>query len=91
MPHNVVIVKPGSVQRVGEAADAMSRLTDGFDRNFVPDSPDVLFYTPLVKAGQRFRLTFKASEQPGRYPFLCSFPGHWRVMQGVLTVKTKKP
>ena len=91
MPHNVVIVKPGSAQRVGEAADAMARLTDGFERNFVPDSPDVLFHTPLVNAGQRFRLTFKAPDQPGQYPFLCSFPGHWRVMQGVLTVEKKKP
>ena len=87
MPHNVVIVRPGSVQRVGEAADAMAQLPDGFERNFVPDSPDVLFYTPLVQAGKSHRLAFKAPAEPGEYPFLCSFPGHWRVMQGVLTVR----
>jgi len=90
MPHNVVIVKPGSTQQVGEAADAMARLKDGFERNFVPDTPDVLFHSPLVNAGQRFRLTFKAPAEPGQYPFLCTFPGHWRVMQGVLTVKEVK-
>lgn len=91
MPHNVVIVKPGSASRVGEAADAMARQPDGFERNFVPDSPDVLFYTPLVQAGKSHRLTFKAPTQPGEYPFLCSFPGHWRVMQGILTVQAAKP
>ncbi|RRB07255.1 PVC-type heme-binding CxxCH protein [Larkinella rosea] len=90
MPHNVVIVKPGSAQRVGEAADAMARLKDGFEKNFVPDSPDVLFATPLVNSGKSFRLNFSAPTEPGTYPFICSFPGHWRVMQGVLTVQGAK-
>ena len=76
MPHNVVIVKPGSAQRVGGAADAMARQADGFERNFIPNSPDVLYYTPLVQAGKSYRLVFKAPAEPGDYPFLCSFPGH---------------
>lgn len=90
MPHNVVIVKPGTTQNVGEAADAMAKLKDGFERNFVPDSKDVLFATPLVNSGKSFRLNFKAPDVPGEYPFICSFPGHWRVMQGILTVKDYK-
>ncbi|MBE9461542.1 PVC-type heme-binding CxxCH protein [Dyadobacter subterraneus] len=89
MPHNVVIVKPGTAQKVGEAADAMATLKDGFERNFVPDSRDVLFATPLVNSGKSFRLNFKAPDQPGEYPFICSFPGHWRVMTGILTVIAK--
>lgn len=91
MPHNVLIIKPGSAERVGEAADAMAQLPDGFERHFVPDSPDVLFYTPLVPAGKSHRLAFKAPAEPGEYPFLCSFPGHWRVMQGVLNVREVNP
>jgi glucose/arabinose dehydrogenase/azurin len=86
MPHNVVIVKPGSAEKVGEAADAMASLKDGFEKNFVPATPDVLFATPLVNSGKSFRLDFKAPSEPGEYPFICSFPGHWRVMQGILTV-----
>ena len=86
MPHNVVFLKPGSAGRVGNAADAMASLPDGFEKNFVPASPDVLFATPLVNPGKSFRLTFNAPAEPGEYPFLCSFPGHWRVMQGVLIV-----
>ena len=86
MPHNVVFVKPGSAERVGNAADAMASLPDGFEKNFIPASPDVLFATPLVNPGKSFRLTFNAPAEPGEYPFLCSFPGHWRVMQGVLIV-----
>ncbi|ACT91918.1 PVC-type heme-binding CxxCH protein [Dyadobacter fermentans] len=90
MPHNVVIVKPGTAEKVGEAADAMATLKDGFERNFVPATPDVLFATPLVNAGKSFRLEFKAPAEPGEYPFICSFPGHWRVMQGILTVTDAK-
>ena len=86
MPHNVVIVKPGSAEKVGEAADAMASMKDGFEKNFIPSTSDVLFATPLVNSGKSFRLDFKAPSQPGDYPFICSFPGHWRVMQGVLTV-----
>lgn len=87
MPHNVVILKPGSTERVGQAADAMATLRDGFERNFIPEGDDVLFATPLVNPGKSFRLDFKAPSQPGEYPFICSFPGHWRVMQGILTVR----
>ncbi|MDQ6481106.1 PVC-type heme-binding CxxCH protein [Dyadobacter sp. LHD-138] len=90
MPHNVLIVKPGTAQKVGEAADAMASLKDGFERNFIPDSKDVLFATPLVNSGKSFRLNFKAPAQPGEYPFICSFPGHWRVMKGILTVTGSK-
>ncbi|MDR6806892.1 glucose/arabinose dehydrogenase/azurin [Dyadobacter sp. BE34] len=90
MPHNVVIVKPGTTEKVGEAADAMASLKDGFEKHFVPSTPDVLFATPLVNSGKSFRLEFKAPAQPGEYPFICSFPGHWRVMQGILTVTDAK-
>lgn len=90
MPHNVVFVKPGSAGRVGKAADAMATLPNGFEKNFIPASSDVLFATPLVNPGKSFRLTFTAPAEPGEYPFLCSFPGHWQVMQGILTVKAAK-
>ena len=87
MPHNIVIVKPGTIQKVGEAADAMAKTADGFEKNFVPDMAEVLFATPLVNSGKNFRLNFKAPDQPGEYPFICSFPGHWQVMKGILKVE----
>ncbi|QHT67285.1 azurin [Rhodocytophaga rosea] len=87
MAHNVVIVKPGSAEKVGKAADAMAGLKDGYERNFVPDLPEVLVATPLINAGKTFQLDFKAPEKPGAYPFICSFPGHWKMMKGVLKVE----
>jgi azurin len=86
MAHNVVIIKPGSIDKVGHAAEEMAKTKNGYEKNFVPDLPEVLFATPLVNAGNKFRLEFKAPGQPGDYPFICSFPGHWQVMKGIIKV-----
>ncbi|MDP3469458.1 MAG: plastocyanin/azurin family copper-binding protein, partial [Daejeonella sp.] len=86
MPHNVVIIKPGSTETVGKAADAMASRKDAYEKNFVPAIPEVLYSTPLVATGASFRLDFKAPAKPGEYPFICTFPGHWRIMKGVMKV-----
>jgi azurin len=57
------------------------------DRGFVPESPLVLFSTPLVNARQSATLEFTAPTEPGDYPFICTFPGHWITMRGVLRVE----
>jgi azurin len=31
-------------------------------------------------------LRFFAPDEPGDYPYICTFPGHWRVMKGVMKV-----
>jgi len=84
--HNVVIIKPGSTEIVGKAADAMASRKDAYEKNFVPAIPEVLYSTPLVATGGTFRLDFKAPGKAGEYPFICTFPGHWRIMKGVIKV-----
>lgn len=86
MPHNVVIIKPGTNEIVGKAADALAGMKDGYAKNFVPDIPEVLFSTPLVITGGTFTLEFTAPEKPGEYPFICTFPGHWQIMKGIIRV-----
>ncbi len=86
MPHNIVVAAPGSLERVGTAADEMASLPDAYEKQFIPAMPEVLFATPLVNAGETYQLDFVAPAAKGDYPFICTFPGHWRVMKGVLTV-----
>lgn len=86
MPHNFVIIKNGSLEKVGKEADAMVKLKDGFEKSFIPDLTEVLFATPLVEPGKTFDLEFYSPE-PGEYPFICSFPGHWKMMKGILKVR----
>ncbi len=87
MAHNFVLVAPGADEAVGLLADRMAGESDGAAKNFVPASPQVLHFTPLVDPGKRAELAFTAPATPGRFPYLCTFPGHWRVMRGVLIVE----
>jgi glucose/arabinose dehydrogenase/lysophospholipase L1-like esterase/plastocyanin len=85
--HNMVVVRPGAEEEVGQLADQMAQDPDAAERAFVPDSDKVLWATPLVNGKEEAEQEFTAPEQTGRYPFLCTFPGHWRVMKGVLIVE----
>ena len=87
MPHNMVIGKPKSMEIIGLAADKMIMTKDGAEKNYVPALPQILAATPLINPGQTYRLTFTAPPTPGDYPFVCTFPGHWRIMNGVMRVK----
>jgi len=87
MPHNLVIVTPGATQKVGEAAFAMLNDPDAGDKSYVPDLPEVLHHIPVIDAETEHILHFTAPEEPGNYPYLCTFPGHWQVMRGILKVR----
>ena len=86
MQHNLVIGKPKSMDIIGAAADKLITAKDGAEKNYVPSISQVLAATPLVNPDQTFRLKFTAPATPGDYPFVCTFPGHWRIMNGVMKV-----
>ena len=80
MVHNVVVVQTeAAVQRVGLASRGET----------LPADPAILAATPLARPGQRTAVVF-TMPPPGEYPFLCTYPGHWRAMQGTL-VSTDAP
>jgi len=86
MPHNLLILTPNSLDIIGQTADDMAKLPDGYEKDFVPKSDRVLVATPLILSGQQFVLQFTAPSEQGDYPFACTFPGHWRSMNGVMKV-----
>src|SRR5690606_16086535 len=90
MPHNVLILKPGSLEKVGKMADNMAQSPDGYEKNFVPDTKLVLFSSPLINSNQDFTLKFVSPKEEGEFPFACTFPGHWRTMNGVMKVVSTK-
>jgi putative membrane-bound dehydrogenase-like protein len=87
MQHNLVVVKPKSMQKVGMAGDKMMMDQRGAEKNYVPDLPEVLFATPLVNPDQTYKLVFRAPTVTGDYPYVCTFPGHWSIMNGVMKVE----
>lgn len=84
--HNVVLIRPGSIDTVGAQVEAMAKVPNAEERSYLPPTPDILFWMKLVELGQTGTLTFYAPPQPGDYPYLCTFPGHWQTMRGVLHV-----
>ncbi|NJM38645.1 MAG: Azurin [Akkermansiaceae bacterium] len=85
MGHNMVILKPGSEI----TAFAMKAMT-AKDSAYIPADPEiakmVVAHSKLLGPGEMDTITFTPTEA-GTYPYLCSFPGHFGVMQGLLTVK----
>ncbi len=86
MSHNLVVGVPGSLREIGTAGSAMSLSSDPAVKAYVPDSPLVLQATRLLNWGETERLNFQAPEKPGEYIFVCTFPGHWVRMYGVMLV-----
>ncbi len=90
MEHNLLILNPGTLAEVGGLADAMITSPDARDRQYVPETPDVLESTPLLDPGESYELTFTVPDEPGEYPFVCTVPGHWRSMNGILIVEAEE-
>jgi azurin len=86
MQHNLVIMKPGSKEKVGAAADLLAADPNGVSMNYVPKLKEVLFSTKLLSPQGKVSLQFTAPAQPGDYPYMCTFPGHWRIMFGTMKV-----
>lgn len=87
MQHNLVVVKPGALEEVGMAGNEMAKDPQGIKRHFVPQSDKVLHATKLVDPQGTEILRFKAPTEAGNYPYVCTFPGHWVIMNGVMEVK----
>lgn len=85
-PHNFTIVVPGSMEEVGLLAEATARDPDAKDRQYVPKTDKILVASKLIEPGQSQALTFEVPKTPGIYPYVCTYPGHWRRMYGALYV-----
>lgn len=48
---------------------------------------DVIAATKLLGPGESDVITFAAPKKSGLYQYLCSFPGHYAIMRGVMIVE----
>ena len=82
-----MLVAPGQLDTIGAQSNRLIADPDASARQYVPQVGEVVAYTNLVDGGQSYSIYFRAPTIPGRYPFLCTFPGHWMVMNGELVVE----
>ena len=83
LPHNVVIGKAGGKEALMAAAMKIATDPQGMAKGYVPEDPIVLAHTKLVQPGQKETIEFSLPS-PGDYPFVCAFPGHSIMMNGVI-------
>ena len=86
MAHNVVVLQMGTpVEKL---------LKDGApfrDNDFIPPAMNrsVIAKTPFAGPGETVQVVFTVPSKPGKYPFLCTFAGHYQAgMKGLLVVKS---
>ncbi|MAI72359.1 MAG: hypothetical protein CMM01_15805 [Rhodopirellula sp.] len=89
--HNLVVVEQGALEEVGMAANAMARDPKNANSDFIPKDKRklILQATKMIGPTRKSRvhvLRFKAPRDPGIYPYVCTFPGHWVVMKGIMVV-----
>ena len=92
MPHNFVVVQPGTRQAVAEAAQTMK--PDSLDkqgRAYIPQDRKntdkrVIAATKLTEPGQKETIKVTAPSKEGEYEYVCTFPGHWMIMWGKMIV-----
>ncbi|NAS31167.1 azurin [Flavobacteriaceae bacterium R38] len=82
MGHNFVLLAEG-VDLVDFATEAATAR----DNEYIPEnSSDVIAHTKLIGGGETDVIEFDAPA-PGVYEFICSFPGHYGLMQGKFIVE----
>lgn len=85
MGHNWVLLRKDADPRAYAMA-AMSAVAS----DYLPpaEADKVLAHTSLLGPGESVTIKFNAPQEPGTYPFVCSFPGHFLSgMAGVLVVQ----
>ncbi len=87
MPHNVAIVQPDRLTAIMDASMKLASSPKGVAQHYVPNDKGVIAMSPILQSGNSYVIYFRAPRKLGTYPFLCTFPGHWQVMQGKLIIE----
>ena len=79
MKHNIVVLKSKeAIEEVGKAAINAT--------NYLPESPNIIAASEMIGPGETTNLVVQIPTEKGEYPFICTFPGHYQVMQGKIVV-----
>jgi len=86
MGHNLVVLKKG----ITAVAFGQKALGAGASpTNPLPEAlkGDVIAATKLLGPAESETIEFTGPEEPGSYEYVCTFPGHFALMRGTMTVK----
>ncbi len=82
MGHNFVLLKAGT-----DIPTFANEALDARENEYIPEGNEqVIVHTKLIGGGESDTITFEAPPK-GTYDYICSFPGHYSLMQGKLIVE----
>jgi azurin len=82
MGHNWVLLEQGT--DMGKFAQ---KAVQARDNEYIPaDDEGVIVHTALIGGGEETTIEFEAPAA-GEYTFICSFPGHYALMNGTFIVE----
>ena len=88
MGHNFVLLPRGT----DIVAFCMAGITSPQTDYIAEDKKDlVLAKTKILGPREKQTIAFTAPEEPGDYPYVCTFPGHVALMNGIMTVVDSTP
>ena len=80
MGHNFVLLKKGT-----DLNNFAQRAMLARENEYIPDGNETIAHTKMIGGGESDTITFTAPEK-GSYTYICTFPGHYGLMKGVLIV-----
>jgi azurin len=80
MGHNFVLLKKDV-----DVDDFAQRAIQARDNEYIPEGDEIIITTKILGGGESDTVVFDAPE-PGKYIFICSFPGHYQLMRGEFIV-----
>lgn len=85
MSHNLVIVNPDISMDEFIRESMMAKNNEYIAVAF---EDQLIATTAMIGGGRTTEITFTVPEEPGKYPYVCTFPGHYAAgMTGVLIVE----
>lgn len=85
MQHNFILTSGKKGDIVGKAAEGLG--LKGLASGYVPEIDEVLVHTGLIEPEESDVIYFTTPTKPGLYEFVCTVPGHYMTMRGVMQVE----
>lgn len=86
-PHNIVIAKIGKEAALVQQAMALMADPNGLKSGYIPeDKSNIVAHTKMINPGETDVLELEVPDEAGEYPYVCTFPGHFALMKGKMTV-----
>ena len=94
LPHNLIICTPGASKGQDKGQELIKAVlalgAKGEELGWEPEShPRILHSSGMIQPGKEAIVWFQAPAKEGKYPYVCTYPGHFALMNGVMNVSKR--